>query len=143
LIFQVSYFKEERESVSKANLRIGELLNWKINKLKDELSRNNANLDNDADTGTNVLAEIEQFEEKVNPILKLESNLNEEKQKYLDLTVRYEILEEEHVITKAKLVMEKETIEKLEYVVTRSVKIISCLFQSTFKHEIGIPRAGR
>jgi hypothetical protein len=112
LIFQVSYFKEERESVSKANLRIGELLNWKINKLKDELSRNNANLDNDADTGTNVLAEIEQFEEKVNPILKLESNLNEEKQKYLDLTVRYEILEEEHVITKAKLVMEKETIEK-------------------------------
>ncbi|KAH0820839.1 hypothetical protein GEV33_001952 [Tenebrio molitor] len=107
----VSYFKEERESVSKANLRIGELLNWKINKLKDELSRNNANLDNDADTGTNVLAEIEQFEEKVNPILKLESNLNEEKQKYLDLTVRYEILEEEHVITKAKLVMEKETIE--------------------------------
>ncbi|KAJ3623093.1 hypothetical protein MTP99_019348 [Tenebrio molitor] len=107
----VSYFKEERESVSKANLRIGELVNWKINKLKDELSRNNANLDNDADTGTNVLAEIEQFEEKVNPILKLESNLNEEKQKYLDLTVRYEILEEEHVITKAKLVMEKETIE--------------------------------
>jgi hypothetical protein len=112
LIFQVGCFKEERESILKANLKIGELQNWKINKLKDELSRNNANLGYDADTGTNVVAEIEQFEEKFNPILELESNLNEEKQKYQNLTVKYEILEEEHVVTKAKLIMEKETMEK-------------------------------
>jgi hypothetical protein len=108
----VGCFKEERESILKANLKIGELQNWKINKLKDELSRNNANLGYDADTGTNVVAEIEQFEEKFNPILELESNLNEEKQKYQNLTVKYEILEEEHVVTKAKLIMEKETMEK-------------------------------
>jgi hypothetical protein len=107
----VGCFKEERESILKANLKIGELQNWKINKLKDELSRNNANLGYDADTGTNVVAEIEQFEEKFNPILELESNLNEEKQKYQNLTVKYEILEEEHVVTKAKLIMEKETME--------------------------------
>lgn len=33
-----------------------------------------------------------------------------EKREYEDLTAKYEILEEEHVVTKAKLVMEKETI---------------------------------
>lgn len=38
--------------------------------------------------------------------------MKKEKQKYDDLTAKYEILEEEHVVTKAKLVMEKETLEK-------------------------------
>nr|CAH7735764.1 unnamed protein product [Callosobruchus chinensis] len=42
---------------------------------------------------------------------KLEKTIASEKQKYKDLTAKYEILEEEHVVTKAKLVMEKETIE--------------------------------
>ncbi|CAH1969998.1 unnamed protein product [Acanthoscelides obtectus] len=44
-------------------------------------------------------------------IEKLEKIIASEKKKYSDLTAKYEILEEEHVVTKAKLVMEKETIE--------------------------------
>lgn len=42
-------------------------------------------------------------------ILELESNLAAEKKEYDDLTAKYEILEEEHVVTKAKLTIEKET----------------------------------
>lgn len=44
-------------------------------------------------------------------VSELETNLAKEKQNYDDLTAKYEILEEEHVVTKAKLVMEKETVE--------------------------------
>ena len=40
----------------------------------------------------------------------LEKELKSERQEYEDLTAKYEILEEEHVVTKAQLVMEKETI---------------------------------
>uniref|UniRef100_T1JA69 Leucine zipper homeobox-associated domain-containing protein n=1 Tax=Strigamia maritima TaxID=126957 RepID=T1JA69_STRMM len=42
----------------------------------------------------------------------LEADLAHEKQEYEDLTSKYEMLEEEHVITKAKLVIEKEDVEK-------------------------------
>lgn len=41
----------------------------------------------------------------------LESTIAKERRKYDELTAKYEILEEEHVITKAKLVMERETLE--------------------------------
>lgn len=44
--------------------------------------------------------------------LELEKEIENEKQEYEDLTAKYEILEEEHVVTKAKLVMEKETLSK-------------------------------
>lgn len=44
--------------------------------------------------------------------LELENEIENEKQEYDDLTAKYEILEEEHVVTKAKLVMEKETLSK-------------------------------
>lgn len=44
-------------------------------------------------------------------ISELEAELAAEKQEYEDLTVKYELLEEEHVVTKAQLVMEKEHIQ--------------------------------
>ncbi|XP_063928272.1 trichohyalin isoform X3 [Zophobas morio] len=181
--------KQERESVSKANLKVGELESKEISKLKDELNKSKASLADiesklessqqnqknledklkkaqtdsktdklnlekkageleielqtekkkidvmksnhekekknkelelsslktkiktlelNAGVGTKRLAEIKQFQETID---KLERNLKTEKQKYEDLTGKYEILEEEHVVTKAKLVMEKETIE--------------------------------
>ncbi|CAG9760336.1 unnamed protein product [Ceutorhynchus assimilis] len=53
--------------------------------------------------------ELKHFQESVE---KLEKTISRERQKYDDLTAKYEILEEEHVVTKAKLVMEKETLEK-------------------------------
>lgn len=44
-------------------------------------------------------------------VTELETDLAAEKQEYEDLTVKYELLEEEHVVTKAQLVMEKEHIQ--------------------------------
>ncbi|KAL1492930.1 hypothetical protein ABEB36_011094 [Hypothenemus hampei] len=44
-------------------------------------------------------------------IERLDETITNERQKYDDLTAKYEILEEEHVVIKAKLVMEKETLE--------------------------------
>lgn len=44
--------------------------------------------------------------------LELRKELENEKQEYEDLTAKYEILEEEHVVTKAQLVMEKEAINR-------------------------------
>lgn len=41
-------------------------------------------------------------------ILELEAELEKEKKEYDELTGKYEILEEEHVVTKAKLTIEKE-----------------------------------
>jgi chromosome segregation ATPase len=58
-----------------------------------------------------ILAETEQFKKKFKHILELQRNLNEEKQKYEDLRVKYEILEEEHAVTKATLVIARETLK--------------------------------
>lgn len=44
--------------------------------------------------------------------VELKVELEEEKQEYEDLTAKYEILEEEHVVTKAQLVAEKETLNR-------------------------------
>jgi hypothetical protein len=41
----------------------------------------------------------------------LEEALAAERQEYEDLTAKYEILEEEHVVTKAQLVMDKESVQ--------------------------------
>jgi hypothetical protein len=60
-----------------------------------------------------ILAEAEQFKKIFKHILQLERNLNKEKQKYEDLRVKYEILEEEHAATKATLVI-KETVKTVE-----------------------------
>jgi uncharacterized UPF0160 family protein len=60
-----------------------------------------------------ILAAVEQLKKKFKHILELERNLNEEKQKYEDLRVKYEILEEEHAATKATLVI-KETVKTVE-----------------------------
>jgi hypothetical protein len=60
-----------------------------------------------------IQAEAEQFKKIFKHILQLERNLNEEKQKYEDLRVKYEILEEEHAATKATLVI-KETVKTVE-----------------------------
>ncbi|KAJ3623092.1 hypothetical protein MTP99_019347 [Tenebrio molitor] len=60
-----------------------------------------------------IRAEAEQFKKIFKHILQLERNLNEEKQKYEDLRVKYEILEEEHAATKATLVI-KETVKTVE-----------------------------
>ncbi|KAH1023274.1 hypothetical protein HUJ04_012510 [Dendroctonus ponderosae] len=61
-------------------------------------------------TGGGIKRELElkQFQEAIE---KLDNTISRERQKYDDLTAKYEILEEEHVVTKAKLVMEKETLE--------------------------------
>lgn len=53
--------------------------------------------------------------------------MESEKQEYEDLTGKYEILEEEHVVTKAKLVMEKETLNK--YACRPAIgSILKCIF---------------
>ncbi|KAJ4435370.1 hypothetical protein ANN_17984, partial [Periplaneta americana] len=55
------------------------------------------------------IAEIkEEYQSRIN---KLEEALTGERQEYEDLTAKYEILEEEHVVTKAQLVMDREKIE--------------------------------
>jgi len=43
-------------------------------------------------------------------VTELEGALVAERREYEDLTAKYEILEEEHVVMKAQLVMEKEAI---------------------------------
>lgn len=43
-------------------------------------------------------------------VTELEGALAAERREYEDLTAKYEILEEEHVVMKAQLVMEKEAI---------------------------------
>lgn len=48
--------------------------------------------------------------EYINCILELEEALTTEKREHDELTAKYEILEEEHVVTKAKLVMDKESL---------------------------------
>ncbi|CAH0562267.1 unnamed protein product [Brassicogethes aeneus] len=177
---------KEREIVSKTSLKVGELENREINKLKDELSKkkvqlselesklemstkNHKNLEDklkktETENKNNKLEiekknkeleidlqnerkklevikgnhekenrnrelelstlkskikklelnsggskdEIKHFQENID---KLDATIMKERQKYDDLTVKYEMLEEEHVVTKAKLVMEKETVE--------------------------------
>ncbi|KAF5283459.1 hypothetical protein FQA39_LY04835 [Lamprigera yunnana] len=47
---------------------------------------------------------------KQTELSKLESTIATEQQQYEELTSKYEVLEEEYIVTKAKLVMEKETI---------------------------------
>lgn len=44
-------------------------------------------------------------------VLGLEQALTSEKREYDELTTKYELLEEEHVVTKAKLVMDRENIQ--------------------------------
>jgi hypothetical protein len=44
-------------------------------------------------------------------ITELDEALAAERHEYEDLTAKYEILEEEHVVTKAQLVMDKETVQ--------------------------------
>ncbi|XP_050314721.1 restin homolog isoform X2 [Anthonomus grandis grandis] len=61
-------------------------------------------------SGGGVKRELD-FKHFQESIEKLENTITKERQKYDDLTAKYEILEEEHVVTKAKLVMEKETLE--------------------------------
>ena len=43
--------------------------------------------------------------------LELEKNLAEQMQEYEDLTRKYELLEEDYVVIKAQMVMEKEQLE--------------------------------
>lgn len=44
-------------------------------------------------------------------VTELEEALATERHEYEDLTAKYEILEEEHVVTKAQLVMDKEAVQ--------------------------------
>lgn len=55
--------------------------------------------------------------------LELQKEIENEKQEYEDLTAKYEILEEEHVVTKAKLVMEKETLNKCVIILSQIIHI--------------------
>lgn len=43
--------------------------------------------------------------------LELELALKSEKREYDELTAKYELLEEEHVVTKSKLVMDRENVQ--------------------------------
>ncbi|KAK9708527.1 Protein SOGA [Popillia japonica] len=58
--------------------------------------------------GTKKMTEIKR--EYQDQIEKLESQLSKEKKQYSELTSKYEVLEEEHVVTKAKLVAEIEAV---------------------------------
>ncbi|CAG9816740.1 unnamed protein product [Phaedon cochleariae] len=57
-------------------------------------------------------------------ITELETTIIKERRKYDELTAKYEILEEEHVITKAKLVMERETVESQNKALKREIEQI-------------------
>ncbi|KAK4872284.1 hypothetical protein RN001_016408 [Aquatica leii] len=59
-------------------------------------------------SGNKKTSEIKQeYQDRID---KLENTIAAEQQQYEDLTAKYEVLEEEYIVTKAKLVMEKETI---------------------------------
>uniref|UniRef100_A0A1B6CHD3 Uncharacterized protein n=1 Tax=Clastoptera arizonana TaxID=38151 RepID=A0A1B6CHD3_9HEMI len=60
------------------------------------------------ETGGKKFADIKDLESK---ITRLEQALSSEKREYVELTTKYEQLEEEHVVTKAKLVMDRENIQ--------------------------------
>ncbi|KAJ8939977.1 hypothetical protein NQ318_006159 [Aromia moschata] len=79
-------------------------------KIEPPLRQKIKKLELSAGGGIKKELEIKQFQEAIE---KLEATIARERQKYDDLTAKYEILEEEHVVTKAKLVMEKETLERL------------------------------
>ena len=51
------------------------------------------------------------------PLAELEKNLAEQMQEYEDLTRKYELLEEDYVVIKAQMVMEKEQIEGYDSIV--------------------------
>ncbi|XP_021938796.1 golgin subfamily B member 1 isoform X3 [Zootermopsis nevadensis] len=65
----------------------------------------------EGNNGTSNKKVTELKEEYQSHIDKLEEALSAERQAYEDLTAKYEILEEEHVVTKAQLVMDKEAIQ--------------------------------
>ncbi|KAK5639511.1 hypothetical protein RI129_012003 [Pyrocoelia pectoralis] len=59
-------------------------------------------------SGNKQLTEVKkEYQERID---KLESKSAKNQRQYEDLTSKYEVLEEEYIVTKAKLVMEKETI---------------------------------
>ncbi|KAF4522420.1 hypothetical protein B566_EDAN007670 [Ephemera danica] len=61
------------------------------------------------EAGSKKVAEIQ--EECNQKIKKLENDLSSERQEYEELTARYELLEEEHVVTKAQLTMDRDKAE--------------------------------
>ncbi|XP_060537049.1 uncharacterized protein LOC132708624 isoform X2 [Cylas formicarius] len=80
----------------------------KVEVLKSNADKEHKNREMTSRYGTKKEADdVNYFRDSID---KLERSVAEEKQKYNDLTAKYEILEEEHVVTKAKLVMENETL---------------------------------
>ncbi|PNF26593.1 hypothetical protein B7P43_G11349 [Cryptotermes secundus] len=65
----------------------------------------------EGNSGSNSKKVTEIKEEYQSQIDKLEEALATERHEYEDLTAKYEILEEEHVVTKAQLVMDKEAVQ--------------------------------
>lgn len=60
----------------------------------------------------------------------LQQNLATERQEYEDLTTKYEILEEEHVVTKSQLVTDKQTLER--YCDSKLLKCVAKFFVSYY-----------
>lgn len=55
----------------------------------------------------------------------LENELSKKRHDYEDLTVKYELLEEEHVVTKAQMVMEKEKIQSQLLLANRELEALT------------------
>ena len=56
--------------------------------------------------------------------------MEREHQDYEDLTAKYDLLEEDYVVIKAKLVMDKETIEKYAQFIATKLTFFQCLFST-------------
>ncbi|XP_031337557.1 trichohyalin-like isoform X1 [Photinus pyralis] len=75
-----------------------------LNALKGKIKT----LESSSTSGNKQVSEIKkEYQERID---KLESKAAKDQQQYEDLTSKYEVLEEEYIVTKAKLVMEKETV---------------------------------
>ena len=65
--------------------------------------------------------------------LELELELEREHQEYEDLTAKYDLLEEDYVVIKGKMVLEKDAIQKYNFIIeagiNRAKKLIKYLFQ--------------
>ncbi|XP_017771201.1 PREDICTED: myosin-2 heavy chain isoform X2 [Nicrophorus vespilloides] len=78
------------------------------------------NVEMNSGVGNKKITEIRQeYQDKLD---KLEKEISKERKEYENLTAKYEVLEEEHVVTKAKLVTEKESLSSQLMCVRRELE---------------------
>ena len=68
--------------------------------------------------------------------LELELELEREHQEYEDLTAKYDLLEEDYVVIKGKMVLEKDAIQKYNFIIEAGINRAKILIKYLFQLQI-------